>query len=154
MNDLELFESFFQESNSYYLEKLELFEKGKRYSINYSALIFGVFWFLYRKLYKESLLIFLIIFLRTIFENFILNKFFDVENIKVFGFLFNILLLIFLGFIANSLYIKKAKKVIENIKKNNENIDLQKNILVKKGGTNIIAPIILLAIIILTSALN
>jgi len=45
MNQNQLYEDFFQKSNSYYLEQLNYFQNGKKFRFSYSALIFGLFCF-------------------------------------------------------------------------------------------------------------
>ena len=74
MNSNQLYEDFFQKNNSYYLEQLKYYNNGKKFRFSYAALIFGLFWFLYRKMYLEFFLIFIFYYVETIFENTILIK--------------------------------------------------------------------------------
>ncbi len=155
MNDNELYEIFFSKRKEYYIEKLKLYGVGKRFTFNYAPLLFGIFWFLYRKMYIESLFIFIIMCAEINFENMVLIKFIGSEQTKLFGLFFSVLSFILLGFIGNHLYIKKAKKIIRDAKKESDDFLIQKEYVLKKGGTSYIPVTIsimfLIMVIILTS---
>lgn len=149
MDKIQLYEIFFQKSNSYYLEQLKYYEQGKKFRFSYSALIFGVLWFLYRKMYLEFFIIFFVFYLETIFENLVLTKLIGIEQTTVVNFSVTIVLLITLGIIGNNLYIKKAKRTLRNAEEKCSEIEKQKEYIFKKGGTSYIYVTILLALFIL-----
>ncbi|WP_027375644.1 DUF2628 domain-containing protein [Kaistella palustris] len=154
MDKIQLYETFFQKSNSYYQEQLKYYEQGKKWRFNYSALIFGVFWFLYRKMYLEFFIIFIFYYLETIFENVVLTKLIGMEQTKVVNFSVTIVLLITLGIIGNNLYIKKTNRTLKNAEKKYSEIEKQKEYIAKKGGTSYIYITFLLFLLILSVFLN
>ncbi|KIA89087.1 DUF2628 domain-containing protein [Kaistella jeonii] len=154
MDKIQLYEIFFQKSNSYYHEQLKYYEQGKKWRFNYSAVIFGVFWFLYRKMYLEFFIIFIFYYLETIFENVVLTNFIGIEQTKVVNFSVTIILLMTLGIVGNNLYIKKAKRTLKNAEVKYSEIEKQKEYIAKKGGTSYIFIIFLLVILILSIFLS
>ncbi|MGO4708482.1 DUF2628 domain-containing protein [Chryseobacterium sp. 2TAF14] len=136
--NIELYESFFQERKDYYLEKLRLLESNKKFTINYAALIFGILWFFYRKMYLEILIIYSFIALETLFEKYFLSMIIGEESMIIFSIAFSISLLIFVGFTGNYLYLKKAKRTITKAEKKYINLEMQKQYVTKKGGTSFI----------------
>ena len=154
MNPNQLYEDFFQKSNSYYLEQLEYYNNGKKFRFSYVAFIFGIFWFLYRKMYLEFFVIVIFFYAETIFENTILVTLIGSEQTKVVNILVTITLLITLGIIGNNLYIKKAKRTVKNAEQNYPEYERKKKFLNKKGGTSFIYVTILLILIIVSTALS
>lgn len=154
MNQIQQYENFFQESSPYYLEKLNLFEKGKKFTFNYAAFFFGVFWFLYRRMYLEALLIYSFFFVEGCFEKFFLAPIIGVEQTKLVGYIITIFMLIIIGFWGNLLYLNKAKKTIEKAEEKFPEYEQQKKYLSKKGGTSFLYVSILLIIIIASIALS
>ena len=154
MDKIQLYETFFQKSNSYYQEQLKYYEQGKKWRFNYSAFIFGVFWFLYRKMYLEFFIIFIFYYLETIFENVVLTKLIGIEQTKVVNFSVTIILLMTLGIIGNNLYIKKTSRTLKNAEKKYSEIEKQKEYIAKKGGTSYIYITLLLFLLILSVILN
>jgi len=132
------------------MEQLKYYEQGKKFRFSYSALMFGVLWFLYRKMYLEFFIIFFVFCLETIFENLVLTKLIGIEKTKVVNSSFTIVLLITLGIIGNNLYIKKAKRTLRNAEEKCPEIENQKEYIFKKGGTSYVYVTILLALFILT----
>lgn len=51
--DKDLFEAYFKVGKEYYINRLERFRKGDKYSFNIYAFFFAMPWLVYRKLYKE-----------------------------------------------------------------------------------------------------
>ncbi|GAA5086751.1 hypothetical protein GCM10023210_08940 [Chryseobacterium ginsengisoli] len=153
-NDIELYESFFQERKDYYLEKLEKYEKGKKFTFNYATLIFGLFWFLYRKMYLEVIIIYSLLILETLFENLFLKHIIGEEQAIVFNICFTIVFLICIGFTGNLLYLKKSKRIIEKAKEKHSDYEEQKNFVTKKGGTSFLLVGILIVVIVIILALK
>jgi len=73
MDDVTLYEAYFQKSKSYYLNRLDWYLKGQKYSFNLFAFLFGLFWFMYRKMYLEAAVIFLAMIVEGFLESFILR---------------------------------------------------------------------------------
>ncbi|OCA70788.1 hypothetical protein BBI01_12670 [Chryseobacterium artocarpi] len=154
MNQNQLYEDLFQKRNSYYLEKLELYENGKKFTFNYATFIFGLLWFLYRKMYLETIVIFLILYTETAFENFFLTDKIGIEQTKLVSFIITILSLIVAGFSGNYLYIKRAKRTIKKAEKKFSEYEQRKKYLTKKGGTQLLYIGILLTLLIVAIILK
>jgi len=153
-NDPELYEIFFQERKDYYLDKLSKYEKGKKLIFNYSTLLFGLFWFLYRKMYLEAIIIYLFITLETLFEDLYLKQLIGEEETIIFKIIFTLIFLICMGFSGNLLYLKKAERIINKSKEKYPDFEEQKNFVIKKGGTSFILVGIIIALIAIILAIR
>lgn len=149
MDKIQRYEIFFQKNSSYYQEQLKYYEQGKKWRFSYSALIFGILWFLYRKMYLEFFIIFIFYYVETIFENVVLTKLIGIEQTKLVNFSVTIILIITLGIIGNNLYIKKANRTLKNAELKYPEIEKQKEFIAKKGGTSYIYVTLLLILFIL-----
>ncbi|WP_294271946.1 DUF2628 domain-containing protein [uncultured Chryseobacterium sp.] len=142
----QLYGAFFQKQKTYYLEQLNYYEQGKRFRFNYASLIFGIFWFLYRKMYLEFFIIYAFYIIETTFENTILIRLIGYEQTKLVNFFVTIILLVILGIIGNNLYIKKAKRTMRRAHAKFQDIEKQKSFLARKGGTTFIYVVLLVAL--------
>ena len=127
--------------DTYYKEKFDNKPNNKIYaSLCWPPIIFGPFWLIYRKMYKEALLFIFIPIIITICITF-LTKSGEMSG-EIIGRLGNIILAI----IGNSLYHMKIYRVINNI--DNDYMYREDPIyyLKKYGGTNIVLAIILVVI--------
>lgn len=149
MEKTELYEAYFQDSSNYYLEQLNYYEKGKKFRFSYSSVIFGLFWFLYRKMYLEFFVIIIIFYAESQFENYILAELIGTEQAELFSFAADIILTITLGIIGNNLYLKKAKRTVEQAQIRFADPEQQKKFLGKKGGTSILFVMIAFGLFVL-----
>ena len=127
--------------DTYYKEKFDNKSHDKIYaSLCWPPIIFGPFWLVYRKMYKEALLFIFIPIIITICIS-LLTKSEEMLG-ELIGRIGNIILAI----IGNSLYHMKIYRVINNI--NNDYIYREDpiNYLKKFGGTNIVLATILIII--------
>lgn len=135
MKDEKLYTLFFKRESDYYLERLNIMEESdKRAFFNPYIFVFGMFWFLYRKLYVEAFVIILIALLLSI-------TFGDIV-----GGILSLILTILTWFYGNFLYILKAQRVVAKSKANITGG--MENYLRKKGGVNWLLPSVLGALII------
>lgn len=154
MERIDLFKAFYTQKSKYYADQLEKFEQGERLSFNFWAGFFSVTWFIYRKMYKQAIIIFLIILALTIISAVILQLInpYDSSNevyVKIFFYIFDFVVL---GFIGNKLYISKSIKSVESFINEHglENVDNSlMNKLRAKGGTSIVNALIFEVIMIL-----
>lgn len=149
MEKTDLYEAYFQDSSNYYLEQLNYYEKGKKFRFSYSSVIFGLFWFLYRKMYLEFFVIVTFFYAETQFENHVLTELIGTEQTKLFSFAVNIIFTITLGIIGNNLYLKKAKRMVEKAQMTSIDPEQQKEFLTKKGGTSILFVMITFGLFVL-----
>lgn len=143
-NNTELFEAFFQKEKIYYHEQLQRLNNGERCAFNLAAFFFGMAWMLYRKMYVEVLVLFVVLF----FEGFLEQLLIGDNGPKFISIIINLVTAFFIGSLANFFYLQKAKRCVELVKvkfiDNQERIDLLK----KKGGTNLVLLIVVVVIIL------
>ena len=132
------FMTFVGEKNTeYYLDKFERYQSNQNFaSWNWAAFFLGMFWILYRKLYKFSGILF------------------GINLLSVFliggSTLLNLVIMIGCGVYGNLVYVKDSLRKIENIKRFSSSIshmDLN-NRLIHNGGVSFVGPIILSLLII------
>ncbi len=153
-NDIELYKSFFQKRDDYYLEKLDKYYQGKKFTFNYATLIFGIFWFLYRKMYIEAIIIYSLISLESLFENLFLKRLIGEERTVIFSLCVTVLFIITTGFSGNLLYLKKAMRIVSKAKKKYPDFENQNSYVAKKGGTSFIVISIVIISLVLILALQ
>ncbi|MGG7211085.1 DUF2628 domain-containing protein [Clostridium baratii] len=131
------FIAFVGEKNTeYYLDKFERYQSNQNFaSWNWAAFFLGMFWILYRKLYKLAGILF------------------GINLLSVFliggSSILNLVIMIGCGTYGNLIYVKDSIQKIENIKRFSSNIshmDLN-NRLIHNGGVSFVGPIILLLLI-------
>jgi hypothetical protein len=113
---IEYFEQYFGASKEYYLSKLIDLENGKKFSLNISALLFGIFWFLYRRLYIHSLTIFLVVIIESKIENILLERLGDTKDLEILLRFISISIFgLLLGFLGNYYFLKQSIRRVKNI---------------------------------------
>lgn len=123
---------FILKNVSYYNEKFNQIEKtGNKITWNWPAFFFNNVWFLYRKMYVQ----FAILFLVSLFLGYI----------PVLGMVIKIGLPIACGMYGNWAYLNHINKNLNEINAlGHESKDM---LIAKRGGTNIIIPLIFVAVI-------
>jgi hypothetical protein len=159
MQKIDLYKEYFTHEKEYYAEKLVDFEQGKKYSFNFWAGFLGLTWFCYRKMYLQSVVIFIItgIFaVVTAIAISIINPF-NVGNVLYSQFVIWPLSFIVLGYLGNYLYLRKSMKVVDEYV-TNQNLEKADPIKVdelrKKGGTSMTSALICVALLILLQLLS
>jgi hypothetical protein len=137
---------YFGPRSEYYLKKYKAFHSGKKFSFNISAFFAGLFWFLYRKLYVQAVLLLLLSYilryLVTLFYNVVVV---DVEIQRLINLLLTATFGVICGFLGNYLYVKKSERQIKNALSKTENEDERIQLLKAAGGIAW-TPIVLLLI--------
>ncbi len=159
MERIDLFRAYFTTESKYYADKLEKFECGRKLSFNPWAGLFGIMWFCYRKLYIESLFIFVLSYIFSFLVALQLSLFCsDLQTIKdwtnVISWFFSFIIL---GFLGNRLYLRKSVKVVETFisKHKMENMDdVAAQELREKGGTSYTATAICILVLVVILALT
>ena len=146
--DIELFEEYFQKNKSYYSGKLEKYKSGQRFSFNVFAFFFGVFRFLYRKMYVEAIIIIFALILEGFLESIILTNKFEQDQSAIVNILGTIIIWSIIGFLGNYFYLRKAEKTIKYAKQNYSNNELLKKYLKKKGGVSFVFLLVIIVVII------
>ena len=147
----ELFEVFVHSSKAYYSDRFDQYQEGKKFTFNLPAFLFGVFWFLYRKMHWEAFILFILMLLYSIIEDIILKYYhltftdFGIGTKIIGGVVFSTII----GYIGNRIYIKHAIREINSIKRRYQyDEELIKEQVRKKGGTSLIAIGIILTLLI------
>ncbi len=137
-------------------DKYYNFRKGK---FSLWAFLFGPLYFLYRKLYAVAIIIYIIIFAISGFFTFTTQgRLYELQNIRNISALkglstyiiiyYSLILIfrLFLGIIFKKFYFNEVVERIGKIKQNNPDLGFNQltQLVKQKGGTNILAPIIVL----------
>lgn len=152
--DIELYAAFFQKSKFYYIEKLRSFQTGVKFFFNVYAFLFGVFWFMYRKMYLEVLIILVIRGIEELIENYLSPDDNPEGTGKVFSILSTLITGIVIGFLSNYLYLRKAEKMVRVAKEKYLSDEERKTFLLKKGGVSIVFLIVIIILALLIFVLN
>lgn len=125
-----------EKNTEYYLDKFYRYQSNQNFaSWNWAAFFLGMFWILYRKLYK---------FAGILFGINLLSVFLIGDST-----ILNLVIMIGCGVYGNLVYVKDSLRKIENIKRfssSTNGMDLN-NRLIHNGGVNLVGPIILLLLI-------
>src|SRR6185436_4922494 len=89
-----------------------MYRNGQRFTFNIFAFLFGLFWFTYRKMYVEALIILLAIIGESFIEELFLANSVDPGADKMISIIVTIVIATITGFLGNSLYIRHAQKSI------------------------------------------
>jgi hypothetical protein len=147
-DDKELYAAYFGRSADYYLDVLERFRNGQQFVFNPYALLLGMMWFLFRKMYREALMFFAISALLGLMQTY----FFRIPSIaahqQMIGFMVTILLNLSYGVFGNYLYMRKAITEVEFAKSQSANKEEVLGYLSNKGGTTM-HPVFILIILFL-----
>lgn len=147
-NDVALYEAYFQKNKPYYLDRLERYRNGQKYSFNPFTFLFGLFWMLYRKMYIEAVVIILVLGVESFLEELILPEDLGRETEQLVNIISTIVLATIVGFIGNYLYLRKAHKVVEKAKAELAGSEEQVAFLRKQGGVSHLFLAIILVVII------
>ena len=143
--DQELFETYFKRSKSYYLDRWIKFKDGQKITFNVFAFLFGLLWFIYRKMYIEALVLSTVILGEGILEILILPE----DAGSTTNIMATILIATGAGLLGNYFYFRKAEKVVQNAKAKFSEFEQQKIFLSNKGGVSYVFLIAIGAIILL-----
>ncbi|TCJ18661.1 DUF2628 domain-containing protein [Flaviaesturariibacter flavus] len=149
------YENFFGKDSRYYLNRLERYQRGERYIFNGYAFLFGFFWFLYRKLYLEAIVLIGLLVVESILEELILDALFPEGGGRAVSWLFNLAVWTATGFLANMFYLRKAKRVVASVQELDAVSASER--LARKGGISywFLLPIVLvITAIIIYSRMN
>jgi len=151
--ELKNYELYFGTRKDYFIPKLIDFEKGKRISFNIGPFFFGIFWFLYRRLYIHSLIIFIIVIFELFIERQLLKRIGNSQNAEItLRIIWLLVSGIILGYLGIYFFLKQSKKKIENIMNSSIDEFLKIKRLKKSGSGNwilVLSTIIVLIVMII-----
>jgi hypothetical protein len=151
---VEQLKAFFGNNAEYYYTRWQLCHEGRPITFKPWAFLFGIFWFLYRKMYFESLVIFLVLIL----QGALLQAFGIVNyspNPRTLDVVLGLINGTVMGVLGNYLYIKHTeRKIVAILQYNPTQAELNDEI-ERQGGTSIVPVLIgigiLFAWIVLTT---
>lgn len=153
-SNIDLYQALFDKDKDYWTREAVQLEMQNKTSFNIYALLFGVFWFLYRKMYREALIIFFIIIAISYAEEVLLaNEFINQDAYEVLSLVITLGTSILLGFLANRLYIWSCQRKVQMIQKVYESEEQRLEALRASGGTNTLLPAIFLVLFLLVNYL-
>ena len=122
---------FLEKNQPYYIEEFKVMEKtADKKSWNWCAFLFTSYWMFYRKMYVEGII--------YIVGNTILSL------IPFIGWILSLAAWVCVGLFGNAFYYEHIKKKFVEISCSDNS--MREMLIQKKGGTNIILPIVLLII--------
>jgi len=143
-DSIDYYQALFGKHKDYWTTEAVRLEMEDRTRFNIFALIFGLFWFLYRKMYRESLVILIIIVAITYLEEVMLaNDYLSAESRFDISLSINFGVSIVLGLIANRLYLNHCARKVADIQEAALSEEQKLAALEARGGTNILLPAIL-----------
>lgn len=133
---------FISKKTEYYNEKFNQITKtGNKITWNWAAFFFNASWLLYRKMYIKSGVLFLISLVVSGISSYI----------PFLGFVLSWAVNIGVGMYANSIYLDHINRKLNEI--NCMESESKETMIIKKGGTNIVLPLIILGVYILVIVL-
>lgn len=147
-DDKELYAAYFGRSADYYLEVLERFRSGQQFVFNPYALLLGLIWFLFRKMYREALMFFAISVMLGLLQTYLFRLPAVAAHQQFIGFTATILLNLSYGVFGNYLYMRKAITDVEYAKSQSSDKEEVLGYLSNKGGTTM-HPVFILIILFL-----
>jgi len=142
---------FFEKNSDYYLAKWKEFKTGKFYTFNLMAFLFGIMWFLYRKMYKEAGILSLIIIVETCVSLYFIGD--QSELSKTYDYVMQAVYAIVTGFVGNYLYMRSTQRKLSMVDSFNYQGDSLEAHLRKVGGTSWLAVIVGVLIFIVLLAI-
>jgi len=127
------YKAFFHSRSDYYLQCLDLYHAGKRFQFNLPAFFFGIFWFLYRKLYREALFILFFSIALFAFESILIQRA-DEATARYISLGFSLGGAIAIGITANFLYLQKAERIVKEAVSNYSGYDQAMLHVRRRGG--------------------
>ncbi|WP_370299270.1 DUF2628 domain-containing protein [Roseivirga thermotolerans] len=153
MNKDQLYSIYFANSRGYFLNKLPEFKEGNRYTFNLPSFLLGGVYFFYRKMYKEGVILLILIYTEQILSLNIATTFnLTFMHDTGYNIFMTFLFATVSGFIFNRLYLAKAIKVIDNIQIQED--EEAKKYLRKQGGTSIVSALLLAVGMVIFTWLN
>lgn len=129
--------AFVGKNTDFYLTKWESHPTSTLKGWNWAASLFRVEWMVYRKMYWEAAVVWGI----SIIIMFLVDLLFTLIGLSILGELSVVVVQISLGIFANALYQKKLLRVLKKTEYMNEHSKME--YLAKKGGTSVLAIVVL-----------
>ena len=144
----EYYKAFFGGDDEYYLNIIRSYNNGRKLIFNPYAFFIGLFWMLYRKMYRTIFIWFAAVIVIEIVMSTLYDYYFISDTAyMVYDFGSRFVAASILGFFGNKFYQKEAERKISKIVANTES---EEEIITKignKGGTTLIPHLIIVIIL-------
>ncbi len=149
--NIDYYQHFFGDHSDYWTQEAVQLEMQGRTRFNFYAFLFSVAWFLYRKMYRESLIVLMILFAISWIQDLIYSQGqLSQEQFILMNMVVTIIVSIILGILANRLYIQHCNRKVAEILAENSEEDHRVHGLKARGGTNLaLAVVLMVALFIL-----
>lgn len=152
--NIDYYQSFFGSNYEYWTKEAVQLEMQGKTSFNLYAFFFGLFWFLYRKMFREVVVIVLVVMaVRYLEAVLILNEIVAKENELVLSMCTTLGLSSLFGLFANKLYLRHCHLQVTQILAGDMEANAKIEVLKNKGGISYISPIILLILMIVVNTI-
>lgn len=150
-NTIDYYHSFFESNKEYWTQEAIQLEMQGKTRFNFYAFLFSLGWFLYRKMYRESLIITVAIVVLNIIQNWIYGQnIMSDDAFVLFNLLSTLIVSAVLGFLANRLYIQHCDQRIAEITARHVDEHRRQSEIETRGGTNMFLAIgVIIGIILL-----
>ncbi len=149
MVDDELFEVYFKKGVGYYNSVLVDVKAGKKVIFGIFPFLLSIFWMLYRRMYFYAFVFFILVTLFSQLLEYIVFNYFSNVNSSAFAAVHNISIATVFGLFGNWLYINDAERKIIKLKNKYHDRETLIKEVRKKGGTDLVTPLTVLAVLIL-----
>ena len=144
----EYYKEFFGGEDEYYLNIVRSYNNGRKLIFNPYAFFLGLFWMLYRKMYRTIFIWFLIVIVIEIIVGFLYDHYLISDKVyTAYDYGSRFLSGSILGFFGNKFYKKEAERKISKIVANTVSEEEIMTEIGNKGGTTLIPHLIIVIIL-------
>ena len=116
-NEIKDWRIYLGEDANYYIPIWEKIQSGQIVTFNIYAFLFGIFWMLYRKMYRTALIVGGIMVIQIMAEELLrINMDMTEEDFKPISWFITLLTSVFFAMFSNWLYFKEAQRRIAEVK--------------------------------------
>lgn len=147
--------AFFANEENYYLDVINSYDNGRRFTFNPYAFFLGIFWLLYRKMYLTVFILFIVGIAEAFFTDFLYENYLISDRVyETLDIISRILWASVLGFFGNKFYMLEAnRKISKVLHKNLSEVAVHMK-LRKVGGTTLIPHMVIVILIGLLAFLS
>ncbi|ALI99909.1 DUF2628 domain-containing protein [Rufibacter tibetensis] len=146
----EYYRAYFGNDAEYYLQKLEQYREGRKITFNIAAFFFGIFWMLYRRMYKQGLIIMVALTVESYLLSLAIQQYgISESDARMLNNISTLFWSTLVGFLGNWLYLKQAQAKVEQALEEEDQESEIISRLTAEGNITLIPHIIIAALILL-----
>ncbi|GGK56446.1 DUF2628 domain-containing protein [Rufibacter glacialis] len=144
------YRAYFGNDADYYLDKLEKYQAGTKITFNIAAFFFGIFWMLYRRMYRQGLLVMVALTAESYLLGIVIQQYgISDSNAKLLNNISTIAWSVLVGFLGNWLYLRQAQAKVAQALEEEDSEQEAVNRLNAQGSITLIPHIIVAGLILL-----